>query len=81
MIRIFDGAQPMRYNHHGSSLEKLIQVFKNNLFVIGIKCIGGLIKKDKLGVFVYGSCNQNSLLLTLTQPMALATNLCVVTKR
>src|SRR5258708_16041795 len=58
----------MGYNDYGPSRKEILQILHNFLFIVGIQCIRCFVKKQIIGVLVYGAGNQYALFLPLAYP-------------
>ena len=81
LVGILYGGKTMRHYHYGTSFIKLVQIFHNLPFVLGIKGIGGFIQEDKIGIFINRSCYEDSLLLTLTETYSITTDFRIILQR
>ena len=55
----------MRNHHNRLTPVKLVQVFHDFFFIVGIQRVGGFIEKDKFGVLIHGAGDQDTLTLSL----------------
>ena len=61
----------MRNHHNRLTPVKLVQVFHDFFFIIGIQRVGGFIEKDKFGVLIHGAGDQDALTLALTDAVSI----------
>ncbi len=65
-----DGAEAVGDHHHRAAFEKVVQVFEDDAFVVGIEGIGGLVEEDESRVFVNGTGDEHALPLPLADAVA-----------
>lgn len=71
-------AQSVGHNYHRAPLEELTQVLDDDPLVVCVEGVGGLVEKEILRVLVDRPCDEDALLLSLAEPLALRSDLCVV---
>ena len=67
LVGIPYSAKPVRNYYYRAAFIEAVKIIYNLSLVVGIKRVGGLVKKDEVRVLVHGSGYQYSLLLPLAQ--------------
>ena len=70
----------MRHHHRCPSLKKHLQILHNDALIVSIQCIGCLIKEDEFRILIHSTGYEDTLFLSLTQPMPFLSYFGVVTK-
>lgn len=81
LVGIPDCAQAVGNYDNGLAPVELVEIFHDSPFVVRIKRVGGFIKEDEVGILIHGTGNEYTLLLSLTQPYAVAACLSIVFQR
>ena len=68
----------MGHYYNRFPFEELLQVVHNHTFIVGVERVGGLIEEKVFGILVHGTCNEDTLALTLADTLALGANLRIV---
>ena len=80
-IGMLDGAQAMCYHNNRLAFVKFRQILYDRSFVIRIQRIRSLIQKDKRRVLVHHSRDQDTLSLSLTDPLPILPDFRIVSQR
>lgn len=73
LVGTFYRTKSVSHHHYCLILKKIIQLLYNFPFIVGIKRIGGLIKKQVIRIFIDGTRYEQPLLLTLAKACTLCT--------
>ena len=72
LVGILHRREAVGDNYHSASLIELCQVLHDGTFVLGIQCIGSLIKEDVFRIFLHRTCYEYALFLSLAEAHPIA---------
>ena len=74
-------AQPVRHDHHRTSLIELMQMRHDLFFVVCVQGIRRLVQEDILRILIHRTGYQDALPLSLAHPVALHADFRVIAQR
>src|SRR5690606_4130157 len=70
VVGIFDGAEAVGYHDDRFAGEEFLQVFQDDFFGVRVQRVGGFVKKNKVGILINRTGDEQALSLSGADPVA-----------